>query len=78
MTGRDQLVGDAATGGFELSRRELPVLVLPLDDCAKPVPDQERPTSSGGHPRGDTDTCVGSRCEDTLVDLGVHGDGELR
>ncbi|MDQ1394297.1 MAG: hypothetical protein QOF30_3274 [Acidimicrobiaceae bacterium] len=77
MTDRDQLVGDAATGGFELSRRELAVLMLPLDDGAKPVPDQKRPTSSGGHPRGNTDTFVRSRCKDTLVDLGVHGDGEL-
>ena len=77
MTEGDQLVGDATTGGFQLSLGELAVLVLPLGDGTKPVSNQERPTSRRGHPRGDTDTFVGGRGEDTLMDLGGHGDGEL-
>jgi hypothetical protein len=77
MTGCDQLVGNTAAGGFELSLRELAVLFLPFGDCAYPVSDQKSPTSGCCHPRGNADALVGSRREDTLVDFGVDGDGEL-
>jgi hypothetical protein len=54
------------------------MLGLPLGDGRQSVTDEQRPTRRPRHPRRNADAIGSSSVDDTIMNVGVDGDGQLR